>query len=753
MKIVRFRLAWIILSLLAVVIGVFGAKQLTATRSHEIYFSPTDPEKLAFDEIQNIYIKDENVLIVFESKSGNIFTKKNLDLIHETTARAWLVPYSYRVDSVTNFQHSSAHDDDIFVRDLFNPKMSGNESFLSEVRSLALSEPILLNRLVSSDGSVSAINLHINLPEEDTQKETRAVVQAVRGIVEEIRQSNGDTNVYLTGRIMMNNAFSEAALHDFRTLFPISIFFMLAIVAVIFRSFLASVSVLLVILVSIVCALGFAGFANIPISPPTSTAPIIVMVVAIANTIHILQSFYRNTGLGLSATEGATASLVKNLLPVSIASLTTALCFLSLVFSNVPPFRQLGLIVTVGVLVSFFASVLLLPAILSFNSFKPRQNVYLAEIRIEKFKQFILDRKYPIRVVFLVLIPICIFGTFQNKLNDVFLHYFDHEIAFRSDSDFVVENLTGLYTLEYSIESEVSGGISDPQFAKEVEELTDWLRLQDHVRYVASYTDILKKLNMNFHRDNDAMFRIPTTRDLIAQFILTYELSLPYGLDLSNQINIDKSATRLSIAIDTISSIEVRELDKRIKNWINERSKKISTNGATGTTMMFANIGQNNIRSMIISISGALVLVSIVLLFVFRSVKLGFISLIPNLIPAIIAFGVWGLFVGEVGLALSVVTSMTLGVIVDDTVHFMNSFNNGLNSTENNPNAAISKAFQEVGPAMLVTSFVLICGFLLLSYSSFEVNSAMGLMTALIVFIALLVDLLLLPVLLCNEKA
>lgn len=731
---------------------MYGAKQLTATRSHEIYFSPTDPEKLAFDELQNIYIKDENVLIVFESKHGNIFTEENLKLIHDVTERAWLVPYSYRVDSITNYQHSMAHEDGILVKDYFDPKLSYDGESLDALKERAITEPILLNRLINNAGSVSAINVRINLPEVDTQKETRIVVHSVREIVNQIRESTDDINVYLTGRIMMNNAFSEAALQDFKTLFPASIFLMLLIVAVIFRSLFAAVAVLLVILVSVIFALGFAGFIAIPISPPTSTAPIIIMVVAIANTVHIIQSFYRNTNLGFSAKDGTIASLAKNLLPVSIASLTTALCFLSLLFSDVPPFRQLGLIVTVGVLVSFVSSILLLPGILSFFPTRTRQDLYLAESKIEAFKQLILERKRAIRIVFLFLIPVCVFGLSQNVLNDVFLHYFDDDIDFRRDSDFVVDNLTGLYTLEYSVESGFSGGISDPKFAQEVEEFTAWLREQEHVRYVASYTDILKKLNMNFHDDTDEAFRIPGTRDLIAQLILTYELSLPYGLDLSNQINIDKSATRLSIAIDTVSSIEVKELDRRIRDWIDEHTERISTKGATGTTMMFANIGQKNISSMILSITGALTLVSIVLVFVFRSVKLGCISLLPNLLPAMLAFGLWGLFIGEIGLALSVVTSMTLGVIVDDTVHFMISYKNGLKLNNNNANAAISKAFQDVGPAMLSTSFVLICGFLLLSCSSFEVNSAMGLMTALIVFIALLVDMLLLPALLSRDS-
>jgi predicted RND superfamily exporter protein len=163
---------------------------------------------------------------------------------------------------------------------------------------------------------------------------------------------------------------------------------------------------------------------------------------------------------------------------------------------------------------------------------------------------------------------------------------------------------------------------------------------------------------------------------------------------------------------------------------------------------MFANIGSRNIKSMLLGTTIALVMISMILIFAFRSIKIGLISLLPNLVPAALGFGLWGLFVGEVGLALSVVTGMTLGIVVDDTVHFLSKYlrarrEGGLNSAD-----AVVYAFSTVGRALVITSFVLIAGFLVLALSSFELNSGMGLLTAIVIAFALLADFLLLPPLL-----
>lgn len=263
--------------------------------------------------------------------------------------------------------------------------------------------------------------------------------------------------------------------------------------------------------------------------------------------------------------------------------------------------------------------------------------------------------------------------------------------------------------------------------------------------HVDALTDTMKRLNRNMHADQSSWYKLPDERPLAAQYLLLYELSLPFGLDLNNMINVDKSSTRLRVTMKNMSSNDVLALEVRADEWIKQNLPEYMRSKGSSSTIMFAHIGARNIRSMLLGTTVALLLISLTLIVALRSIKIGLISMVPNLIPAAMAFGLWGLLVGNVGLALSVVTSMTLGIIVDDTVHFLSKYLRARREEGLSPEDAVRYAFTTVGMALVVTSVVLIAGFLVLSLSAFELNSSMGLLTAITIGFALAADFLLLP--------
>jgi hypothetical protein len=224
-------------------------------------------------------------------------------------------------------------------------------------------------------------------------------------------------------------------------------------------------------------------------------------------------------------------------------------------------------------------------------------------------------------------------------------------------------------------------------------------------------------------------------------------MSLPYGLDLNNQINFDKSTTRISATLETIPTSEMLRIEQESIAWMKTNTPNI-VSVPSGPTIMFSHIGMRNIISMLSGTGIALVLISLILVFALRSAKFGAISLIPNIAPALMAFGVWYMLVGEVGLAVSVVVAMTLGIVVDDTIHFLSKYLRARRERGMNAEDAIRYAFNTVGVALTVTTVVLVAGFLVIAQSNFQVNSQMGLLTAITIAIALIVDFLFLPTLL-----
>jgi predicted RND superfamily exporter protein len=722
-----------------------GGRLLNFTTSYRVFFSEDNPQLLAFEALENTYVRNDNVLIVFEPKDGNVFSKEVLSLVEDITEKAWQIPYSNRVDSITNFQYTEAKEDDLTVRDLVTgaKKMSAQE--LRKVREIAMDEPLLVHRLISDRGHVTAINVTVQLPRINEMVETPEVVTYVRNLADEIREIHPDVNVYLTGMIMMNNSFSESSKSDMSSIVPISFGIMLFLLALLVGGFTGTFATLLVIMFSILSAMGLGAYFEMPLSPPSASAPTIILTVAIANCVHILVTFIHNMKHGMLKNDALLESLRLNLQPVFLASVTTALGFITMNFSDVPPFRHLGNFVAIGVLVSFVLSVSLLPALISLLPVNIKEEKENDNKLMAKFSEFVIAKKNLIFWGMAGLIILLVTALPRNELNDVFVHYFDESVSFRTDSDFTTDNLTGLYNIEYSLTASETGGISEPEFLNEIEAFANWYRKQSETMHVNIYTDIMKRLNKNMHADDESFYKIPDERNLAAQYLLLYEMSLPYGLDLNNQINIDKSATRMTATLKTISSNNLIELEERAQEWLAKNTTHIVRADGSGTSLMFANIGKRNIVSMLFGTTVALILISMVLIFALRSFKIGLVSLVPNLVPAAMGFGLWGLTVGEIGLSLSIVTSMSLGIVVDDTVHFLSKYlrarrEKGLNSED-----AVRYAFKTVGRALLVTSIILVTGFLILSTSSFELNSGMGLLTAVVISFALFADFLFLP--------
>ena len=322
------------------------------------------------------------------------------------------------------------------------------------------------------------------------------------------------------------------------------------------------------------------------------------------------------------------------------------------------------------------------------------------------------------------------------------------------DSEFIVDNLTGLYAIEYSLPSGFPGGVSDPAYLSDVEAFVEWYREQPETIHVNAITDTFRRLNKSMNGDDPAYYRLPANRELAAQYLLLYELSLPYGFDLNNQIDVDRSATRMVALTQTLSSKEVIALDRARTAMARSTTRRISAGPvSSGTTLMFAHLGQRNIISMLVGTTLALVGISFILIFALRSWRLGITSMVPNLVPGALGFGIWGLTVGEVGVSLSMVTAMTLGIVVDDTVHFLSRYQRTRRELGATSADAVLVAFRTVGKALLTTSLVLVAGFVVVSFSNFELNSAMGKLTALVITLALMADFLLLPPLLMKFDA
>lgn len=741
---------WLVLAAALLVAGLIGsgASRLEFSTNYRVFFSEANPELQAFEELQNTYTKNDNFFFVLEPSAGAAFDSDTIAAVEELTEAAWKIPYAIRVDSVSNFQHTFAIEDDLVVEDLVRDAASRGAEYLDTRRDIALGEPLIRNQILTPDANVTAVNVVLQYPEKGFMEVPEAVA-AARALQADIESKYPGLTIHLTGVSMLNNAFAETGMTDGATLMPLMFLVIFILTWVIIRSLSATISTLVVIMLSTMVGMGAAGFAGIKLTPIAMSAPIVILTLAVADSVHILMSLRGLMRDGMAKTEALIEAVRINFMPVTITSLTTIVGFLSLNFSDSPPYWHLGNITAVGIGAAWIFSITLLPALLSLLPYRVRQTTgtewsqrtmdRLADFVIRRYRGLLVGVGLP-ALVLIAFIP-------TINFNDQWVEYFDERIDFRVDSDEAMNHF-GLYPIEFSVPAAGPGGISEPEYLANLEQLTNFLREQEHLTHVYSLSDIMKRLNRNMHGDDDSYYRTPLDRDLSAQYLLLYELSLPYGLDLNDRINIDKSATRVTATIDRATSKETKQFFADVDAWMQENLPEYMHAKPTSAAVMFTYISERNMQNMIVGTILAIAAIALIMMFALRSVRLGTLSLVPNGLPILTTFGAWALLVGEVGFSVATVASISLGIIVDDTVHFLSKYVRARDEKFLTVEDSIRYAFKNVGVAIVVNTVILTAGFIVMTTSAFKMNVDLGLMTILSIVGALILDFLFLPALL-----
>ncbi len=751
-KTIRYRWLVIVATVVAVVAIATGAARLEFANNYRVFFSDENPELQAFEDLQATYTKNDNFLFVLESQASSAFSRDTLSAVETLTEAAWQIPYALRVDSLSNFQHTQGIEDDLIVEDLVREAASLTDADLQSKLAIALNEPLLKDQLVTFDGGVTAVNVVLQYPEASLTEVPEAVAKA-REIRQQIEAEFPGITVHLTGVSMLNNAFAETGMADMSTLVPLMFAIILLLTFAIIRSFWATAATSVIILLSVVAAMGAAGFIGIDLTPISASAPIVILTLAIADSVHILVSLRTVMREGLEKSAAIVESIRLNFLPVSITSLTTAVGFGALNFSDSPPFWDLGNITAIGITAAWILSIVLLPALLSVLPVRFGVNAGSTDKKstMERLADFVIAYRRRL-LIGVTAVSIALLAYIPSlQLNDQWINYFSENVEFRSDSDAALEHF-GMYPIEFSVPSVGPGGVSEPEYLANLDRFADYLREQPQVRHVYAFSDIMKRLNKNLHGDDESYYRIPSNRELSAQYLLLYEISLPYGLDLNDRINVDKSATRVTATLRDVSSAETKLFIEGASNWLAENAPGYMQTNATSAQVMFTYIAERNVNNMIGGTIAAVLAISIILMLALRSPGLGLLSLVPNGLPILATFGAWAILVGEVGFSVAAVASISLGIVVDDTVHFLSKYARARDERGLDAADSIRYAFNSVGTAIVVNTVILAVGFSVLMLSDFKVNSDMGLLTAMAIVFALILDFLLLPALLLLRR-
>lgn len=741
----------LLVGLALVFAAAVGVRGYHYSLDHRVFFSPENPQLQAFEKLNADYGKTDAVVVALAPASGNVFEPGFLAVLHNLTKKSWQVPYAQRVESLTNFQHVQVDGDSISTADLVSDPAMLEAAQLADIRRVAVGEPFLVDSLVNPEGSVAAVRITLNMPGVDQVKEIPAVVDQVRALADEVRRTHPDIAVHLAGQTIANKAFPEESQADFVRVWPWFLLTMALLLVYLYRSVAAMLVTFVACDLAVLGGAGFVGFFDPVINDSVIVSPVMILSMAFADGIHLVVAWIQGMHAGRSRQQAMADSLKVNLGPMTITTLMTAVGFLTLHFNDSPPFRVMGYIVAAGVVFALLLTVFFTAPLLSWLPLKAPKKIspLMAEDSpaMGRFADWVIRHRFRLLGGMGLLATLLIACVPRNVVNDDIVKYYTPGTTFRQDMEFVNEHLTGIGEINYSLPAAGPDGILEPDYLRQVDAFAQWLKQQPGVTQVNSLADIIKRVNQVMHGNDPAYYVIPDNRAEIAQYLLQYELSLPYGMDLNNLLRFDRSEARVRVAVGSSSGQQIIAVDALAQQWLREHAPAAMHVTGASLSLMFAHIGERSITGMFGGMMGSLVIESLIVVLLFGALRLGLASFVGNLVPIGMAFGAWALWNGNIDLGLTIVLGISFSVVVDDTIHFISKYERGRRQHGLSPEDAVRYAFRTVGFALLTTTLVLGLGFAWLGNSNIQVTVNTALVTTTTIVFALIVDLLLLPVL------
>ena len=713
-----------------------------------IWFRTTDPLIEDLNELEQKFGNDERVLLAIHSKE-TMFSKRNLQVLSDITEGMWMVPEIARVDSMANYNYSVSEEGDLYSVPFLENISDLTKKDIEEKKQVALEDKIIKNRFISLDGKTAVVTAAL-IPNVKGSPNYRLIAEKVRELVKPFEKDSGLT-FHPIGADAYNDAYREVSEDDLKVMIPVDFILMIILLLFVFRSidgFMFPVGLVCIVILFTMATGAFLGFKYDNLS---AAIPGILIAICMADSIHILSTYYRSLDNNGDKKEALKATLHKNFVPTFLTSFSTMIGFFSLMTTELIPIQHLGALSGIGTGVAWVFTIFLICPMLKYVPLKKGRKTKRVGVSDELSARYTawIDRNKKVIVYGIsILAIVSAYLSLQNKVNSDPLKHFSPRLKIAKDTNFLLDTFNGLGGPNVMIDSGKVDGIKSPEFMRKVEEFILWLEGKDFVNKVTSITKTVRELNKKMNDDDENYYVIPNTKEEIAELLLLYSLGLPQGMDLNNEMSIDNQFMRLVILWN------VHDAQRSLKE-IDIMTKKAKELGldikVTGKLPLYHNMVNYIVSSFFKSLSTALILISFLLFVVLKSWKLGALSLLPNVVPLIFGGGYMYLAGIYVDIGTSIVISVCLGIAVDDTIHFLSHYKEMVKSGLS-PIKSLEKVFIHTGPALVFTTFILTICFGCFIFANFVPNINFGVLCSIILTMALVIDLVYLPAILLEFK-
>ena len=716
---IKYRYLSIGLVIIVVCLLATGLTKLTFNPDLETYFPEGHPAVIRYNEIDDMFIPTDNLIIAVHSNEVTLFNGDSLKVIEELTKKSWTIPYSVRVDSLTNYSYVKSVNDDLIVEPFIEEAEKKSIEFIEKRKDLVAGEDIIYKSLISEDKKTSVVSIIVDPPGPNKEDQNSELINYILGFIEPIKESNENLDIRLLGNPYLDYISPRIVKAEMPVVMPLMLLLIFLIVFLMIRSYVAVLATFVVILMSLIATFGSIGILGNPLNQMVTTIPILIITLALADCIHLFSIYFQNRVKGISSKESMEKSLEMNIQPLFLTTISTCIGFLCLNFIEVAPLRDFGNAVAIGIGFAFIFTIFFIAPIVSFFEVKTASKVTKQTRFSTSVGSFILKNGNKLifsitSISFLILLCIPMNELDENPTQ----MYAEGFTSFSSDTLWLDEKLSVTFPVNFLATNE-EGQVSDPDFLKILDKFSVWLEEREQVNHVTSLANNMKNLNKSMHGDDPEWKKIPENADLSAQYLFFYEMSLPMGLDLNSSISQDRKSTKISATLKDMSANEFKEFNNEVLGYLQQNNLENMISEPSSFRVIFTYMVEAIVNSLLYGLFIGILLITLIIGLFFRSYLLPALSIFPNILPIGMGFGLWGLFVGDVGFMVAVGMGSTLGVIVDFTVHFLSKYELARKEFKKSVEESVIYSFETVGFALIIMTVVLALGFSVLNLVTF----------------------------------
>ncbi|MBP5175831.1 MAG: MMPL family transporter [Treponema sp.] len=760
---VKHRWFFIIGLLIITVVGCLGLPRLKLDNGEEDWFDNWDAVKRNQDHFEDIFGSTDTLMA--HITADDVFDPECLDMIDRLGDRLLNeVPYASSITSLMELSVPLGTDEGFEVTSPFDEGIPSDPAELAEKKDFILSRESLRNVLVSDDCTETWLIVHLEQYSEPLTEAMEKIAPPAMSIFNADEFKSDKWIIRPAG--MSYTEYEEEAATMEQCVSRIGIGFVVMIIfLIIFIRSLRGVIVPAIATSGAICTtLGFSAWMNIKGNNTMILVTVLLsMALAVGYAVHYINSFkmyFRKTG---QRKESIVMGVRDSGWALFFTVITTMGGMLSFLAGGIKPMRWVGAITAAAVFAVFAYTMILLPTLLSFGKDKEPDPNFVdssgstkSDLRVESMGKSILNKKWITVAVSAVVIIACIPGLFKIKVNMNYSEMMGERTPYiKRLMDITRSQLGSQYSYEVLVEYDDEDAIKNPDVLKNMDELSrrigtlSMTKISNGKERVSSVTKVIKEMNRTLNGDDPDFYVIPDDQDLVSQIMFLYEIS--GGNDLYDYVSEDFTAAYLHVELAGYDGEECVQNMNKVEEWVKELFPDASNAGVVGEVMQYAVMNGKLVRGSIKSIGTSLLVILILLILAFTSLRTGLIAMIPNVAPVILIGGVMGYFGINLDMVTAMIMPMILGIAVDDTIHFTNHIKYHFELT-GNYRKSIENSYREIGKTMIMTTIILCAMFFIFLFSTMTVLVRLGYLSIIGLGSALIADYTVTPVLLLITK-